>query len=77
MLMAPWWMVFMGVAHLAPEGALLYISVHRAWLGGLKASHAIIDAVDPELPEGTIQVGPTLQRVLGGADVKLRVKRLY
>ena len=61
----------------APEGALLYISDHRAWLGGLKASHAIIDAVDPELPQGTIQVGPTLQRVLGGADVKLRVKRLY
>ena len=61
----------------AKVGDLVYLSDARAWLGGLKASHAVIDAVDEGLPAGTIVVGPTLQRVLGGTEKPLRVKRLY
>ena len=61
----------------AAKGDLLYISDARAWLGGLKASHAIVDEVAADLPADAIQVGPTLQRVLGGTDRLLRVKRLY
>ncbi|HJN77375.1 MAG TPA: sodium/solute symporter [Myxococcota bacterium] len=61
----------------AKEGDLVYLSDARAWLGGLKASHAVIDAIDEALPDGTIVVGPTLQAVLGGVERPLRVKRLY
>ena len=61
----------------AKEGDLVYLSDSRAWLGGLKASHAVIDEVSAELPEGTVVVGPTLQAVLGGVEKPLRMKRLY
>ncbi|MCP4807119.1 MAG: sodium/solute symporter [Proteobacteria bacterium] len=60
----------------ANVGDLVYLSDARAWLGGLKASHAVIDGIE-QLGDGAIVVGPTLVRVLGGTDKPLRVKRLY
>ncbi len=62
------------------EGDLVYLTDARAWLGGLKASHTIVGAVDPELQDGFVTVGPTLRRVLGldgNLDKPIRVQRLY
>ena len=61
----------------AGPGDLVYISDARAWLGGLKASHAVVEEIREDLgPEGIV-IGPTLVRVLGGTERALRVKRLY
>jgi len=59
----------------AKAGDLVYLSDHRAWLGGLKASHAVIEAIDEDLDGAVVIVGPTLRKVLG--ERPLRVKRLY
>ena len=59
----------------ASVGDLVYLTDERAWLGGLKASHAIIDGVDAGLGANEVRIGPTLQRVLG--ERPLKVMRLY
>ncbi|MBT3222186.1 MAG: hypothetical protein HN348_24190, partial [Proteobacteria bacterium] len=57
---------------------LLYLSDRRAWLGGLRSSHALIDAVTDELKGNSVELGPMLHDMLArGPDVPLRVKRLY
>lgn len=63
----------------APEGALVYISDARAWLGGLRSAHAQVVGVDPDLPPGAVAIGPSLREVLGFDDAtpKLRIKRMY
>ena len=61
----------------AKVGDLVYISDARAWLGGLKASHAVIDGLDEGLEGSVIVLGPRLQGALGGTEKPLRVKRLY
>ncbi len=61
----------------AKAGDLVYITDARAWLGGLKASHAMVDGVSDSLGEGRVELGPTLQAVLGGVERPLRIKRLY
>jgi len=64
----------------AGEGDLVYLTDARAWLGGLKASHAIVGGVDSDLADGLVTVGPTLRRVLGleaRPEKRLRVQRLY
>ena len=44
---------------------------------GLKASHAVVDAIREDLAPASVVVGPSLVRVLGGTERPLRVKRLY
>ena len=65
----------------AKSGDLVYVSDARAWLGGLRASHAMVDVVDEELAESQITIGPDLQEVLGVQKARrqrpLRMKRLY
>ena len=66
----------------AKAGDLVYVSDARAWLGGLRASHAMIDDVDATLADGQVTLGPDLQDVLGlalasGKTRALRIKRLY
>jgi len=61
----------------ATVGDLVFVSDARAWLGGLKASHAIVSEVSAELDDDAMRLGPTLREVLGGGSQPLRVKRLY
>ena len=64
----------------AGEGDLVFVTDARAWLGGLRASHAVVGAVDAGLEAGVVTVGPTLQRVLGldgNLGRPLKVQRLY
>ena len=61
----------------ARPGDLVYLTDARAWLGGLKASHAVVDAIREDLAPASVVVGPSLVRVLGGTERPLRVKRLY
>jgi solute:Na+ symporter, SSS family len=62
----------------ADEGALVYVSDPRAWLGGLRSAHARLVGVDASLPAGSVVLGPSLREQLkldsGGL---LRVKRMY
>ncbi len=61
----------------AVEGDLLYVSDGRAWLGGLKASHAIVGAVEPG-DEARVTLGPELYSLVASrADAPLRIKKLY
>ena len=64
----------------ATEGDLVFVTDARAWLGGLRATHARVGAVDDALAPGTITVGPSLRKALGLAtDLgrPLRIQRLY
>jgi SSS family solute:Na+ symporter len=61
----------------AGAGDLVYVSDARAWLGGLKASHAVVLAVDEDIAGGRVVLGPALVRAVGGTDKALRIKRLY
>ena len=59
---------------------LVYVSDARAWLGGLKAGHAVVGEVADDLGPEEIEIGPGLGRVLGletRPDRALRIKRLY
>ncbi|MBN2798583.1 MAG: sodium/solute symporter [Deltaproteobacteria bacterium] len=57
---------------------LIYLSDRRAWLGGLRSSHAIVGEVLDE-PGDKVVVGASLFAMLvqGRERVPLRVKRLY
>jgi hypothetical protein len=63
----------------AGPGDLVYVTDARAWLGGLKASHAMVDAVvDGDV--ATVSLGPDLRDVLGlGSSLsrELRIRLLY
>ena len=63
----------------AAEGALVYVSDPRAWLGGLRSAHAHVVGVSDELPAGGVELGPTLleQLGMGGTGASLRIKRMY
>ena len=64
----------------AGEGDLVFVSDARAWLGGLRATHARVVAVDAALAAGSVTVGPSLRRALGvegHLDRPLRIMRLY
>lgn len=62
---------------IAKEGDLLYISDSRAWLGGLRSTHAIIGGINPNLPDDQIQITPTLNSIAGRKGAPLRIKRMY
>jgi len=66
----------------ATAGDLVFVSDARAWLGGLRASHARIEVVDEDLQDAQVTLGPDLQTVLGvaldsGKVRPLRIKRMY
>ena len=61
----------------AKEGDLLYISDSRAWLGGLRFTHAIIGGIKDNLTEHHIQITPTLVEIAGRKGFPLRIKRMY
>ncbi len=61
----------------AKEGDLLYISDSRAWLGGLRSTHAIIGGIKDTLQNDQIQITPTLNGIAGRPGCPLRIKRMY
>jgi solute:Na+ symporter, SSS family len=61
----------------AKKGDLLYISDSRAWLGGLRSTHAIIGGINPDLIDDQIQITPTLNSIAGREGQPLRIKRMY
>ena len=64
----------------AAAGDLVYLTDARVWLGGLRATHARVAAIDDGLAAGQVTVGPTLRRQLGieeRIDRPLRIMRLY
>jgi SSS family solute:Na+ symporter len=64
----------------ADVGDLVYVSDARWWFGGLRSSHARIDAVDDVDGTNHVHLGPALrERILAGGPVDrpLQVKRLY
>jgi SSS family solute:Na+ symporter len=61
----------------AVPGDLLYVSDSRAWLGGLKASHAIIGSVEAG-DDPRVTLGPELFTLVASRSrASLRVKKLY
>ena len=61
------------------EGDLLYISDSRAWLGGLRSSHAVIGGTF-EADEARVAMGPAPFAVViasGRENISLRVRKLY
>jgi solute:Na+ symporter, SSS family len=63
----------------AGPDALLYVSDARAWLGGLRSTHAQVEAVDAALQGRSIAMGSAMHGKLsaGRENHDLRVKRLY
>ena len=61
----------------AKEGDILYISDSRAWLGGLRSTHAIIGGISENLQHSQIQITPTLNEIAGRKGFPLRIKRMY
>jgi SSS family solute:Na+ symporter len=63
----------------AAPGDLVFVSDRRAWLGGLRASHAVVDAVDAG-DGAEIVMGPMLFDTVvtaSRATTELRVRKLY
>ncbi len=61
----------------AEPGDLLYVSDGRAWLGGLKASHAIVATVEPG-DDPRVTLGPALHTLVASRpNAPLRIKKLY
>ena len=61
----------------AKEGDILYVSDNRAWLGGLRSTHAIIGGINSELSNNEICIPPMLDEVAGRKGHPLRIKRMY
>jgi len=59
---------------------LVYLSDARKWLGGLRASHAIIKEVTESLDGLSVEIGPSLHTMLvsqARTGKPVRIKRLY
>ena len=58
---------------------LVYVSDGRAWLGGLRSTHAVVIEVDEELDGERVVMGEAMWKMIakGREDAALRVKRLY
>jgi SSS family solute:Na+ symporter len=64
----------------ADVGDLLHVSDRRAWLGGLRSTHAIVDAVVADSDEAKIEMGPEIHEIVvspGRRTKPLAVERLY
>lgn len=58
---------------------LIYVSDARAWLGGLRSTHAMVSAIDESLDGERVVMGEAMWGLIveGREDEELRVKRLY
>ncbi len=58
---------------------LVYVSDARAWLGGLRSTHAMVSAVDESLEGERVVMGEAMWGLIveGREEAALRVKRLY
>jgi SSS family solute:Na+ symporter len=58
---------------------LVYVSDRRAWLGGLRSTHAMVAAVDASLEGERVVMGEAMWGLIveGREEETLRVKRLY
>ena len=61
----------------AKEGDILYVSDNRAWLGGLRSTHAVIGGINSDLSANEISIPPVLEEVAGRKGHPLRIKRMY
>ncbi|MEZ4265837.1 MAG: sodium/solute symporter [Myxococcota bacterium] len=61
-------------------GDLLYVTDRRAWLGGLRSTHLMIDEVSADLSGHTLELAPDAWEAVIAphrSDAQLRVRRLY
>ena len=58
---------------------LIYVSDKRAWLGGLRSTHAMVSEIDDSLEGESVVMGEAMWTLIvkGREDAVLRVKRLY
>ena len=58
---------------------LIYVSDERAWLGGLRSTHAMVSAIDDTLEGERVVMGEAMWSLIveGREEKALRVKRLY
>ena len=64
----------------AQPGDLLYVNDARAWLGGLRSGHVLIEAIDPNLSDKTLAIGPSLYGTIVTAkrqSAPFKVQKLY
>jgi hypothetical protein len=63
----------------AEPGDLVYVTDRRAWLGGLRSAHAVVDGIYPD-ETASIELGPKTHDVVVAPRRRsepLRVERLY
>jgi SSS family solute:Na+ symporter len=61
-------------------GALLYATDRRIWLGGLRSTHLVVDAIGEDLEGASIELAPDAWEAIVAphrATASLRVRRLY
>lgn len=63
----------------AKLGDVVYVSDRRAWLGGLRSSHAVIGRMlgDEEVDDVVALPGPTFDMIAGNRSDKVIIERLY
>lgn len=61
----------------AKENDLLYISDPRAWLGGLRSTHAIIGGIKDSLQGDELEIPSDIMNNIARANQPLRIKRMY
>jgi SSS family solute:Na+ symporter len=61
----------------AKEKDLLYISDSRAWLGGLRSTHAIIGGIKDSLQEDELEIPSDIMNNVARPNKLLRIKRMY
>ena len=61
----------------AKEKDLLYISDARAWLGGLRSTHAIIGGIKDSLQEDELEIPSDIMNNVARPNKLLRIKRMY
>ncbi len=63
----------------ADVGDLLHVGDRRAWLGGLRSTHAIVDRITADDGDGHVEIGPTAWQAVvkpGREDQPLRLELL-
>ncbi len=59
----------------AEEGSLLYVCDPRWWLGGLRATHAVVGAVADD-PQPWVELGPEVHAGVVHGDGQVQVQRI-